>query len=425
MRILHFSDIHLGAEIHGKRDSQTGIHTQTKDFLSCMDFMVETAVEKEVDVVIFTGDAYHYRRPDPLSQREFIKRIIALSEKNISVLLLAGNHDLPPTFGEASALDIFSVVKIPGVVFVRNPGVINLVTRKGELQIFCIPYLPRRALVTFEDERGHDEASIQRMMVREVQELIGKLMQRNQFSDAPAILAGHIWVQGAEFSGSEKIISSTLEPVVPPSILRNPQFAYIALGHIHRHQIIGDFSPPIVYAGSLGRLDFGEEKQTKGFVVVDLEQTQKGRWVANWEFIQTPTRPFVTVKVDAHESNNPMQTVKEVIERSPIDGAVVRVQILAKGAQRDLINLAKVRELIENRADCIVSVELITDEAHDVDYITERTPEEFERLLKQDLVSLLDEWLDEVAKKDKQVGERKKKVIELAQKMIETWSGRE
>lgn len=425
LRILHFSDTHLGAEIHGRRDPQTGIHTQMKDFLRCMDFMVETAVEKDVDAVIFTGDAYHYRRPDPLSQREFIKRIIALSDKNISVLLLAGNHDLPPVSGEASALDIFNIVKIPGVIFVRKPDVINLITRKGELQVVCIPYLPRRVLIAVDEERGLDEDGIQRLMLKRVQELISKLLQRVRLSDAPTIWAGHIWVQGAEFSGSEKIMTAHLEPVIPPSILRNPQFAYIALGHIHRHQTIDDFDPQIVYAGSLGRLDFGEEKQPKGFILVDLEQTQKGRWGANWEFIQTPTRPFVTVKADVRESNNPFQTLTEAVQKSPIDGAVVRVQITAKEAQRDLINLAKVRELVEKRADHIVSVELRADERHDVNYTVERTPEEFENLLRQEPISLLEEWLDEIAKKDKQVGERKRRIIELAQKLMETLSERQ
>ncbi len=290
MRILHFSDTHFGAEIHGKRDPETGMHTQFKDFLRCLDFTVETAVDKDVDVVLFTGDAYHSPRPDPLPQREFIKRVIALSERGIPVLILAGNHDLPPAYGEASPLDIFSVVKIPGVIFVRKPDVVSLPTRKGEtLEVFCLPYLPRRALVSVDEERGLDEDRVQHLMGRRVREWIENLVRKSTQPDAPAVLVGHIWVYGAQFSGSERVLSTTSEPIVPPSVLRHPRFAYIALGHIHRHQAIDGFSPPIVYAGSLGRLDFGEEKQPKGFVIVDLERTLGGQWEANWQFIQTPT----------------------------------------------------------------------------------------------------------------------------------------
>ncbi|MCX7642396.1 MAG: exonuclease SbcCD subunit D, partial [Armatimonadetes bacterium] len=361
MRILHFSDTHLGAETHGRKDPETGMHTQLKDLLRCLDFVVETAVNEDVDAVLFTGDAYHSWRPDPLPQREFIKRIISLSERNIAVLILAGNHDLPPAKDEASALDIFSVVKIPGVVFTRQPKVISLPTRKGELQVFCLPYLPRRSLISFEEERALDEDKVQQLMGRRVQEGLESLLQKSNQSDSPAILVGHIWVQGAEFSGSERILTSSAEPIVPPSVLRHRRFAYVGLGHIHRHQAIDDFSPPIVYAGSLGRLNFGEEKQPKGFVIVDLERTREGRWEANWRFVQTPTRLFLTIKLDVRNSVNPSQTAIELLNANPqIDGAVVRVHILVKEAQRDQINLSKLREILEKRADRVALIEMLS-----------------------------------------------------------------
>lgn len=420
MRILHFSDTHLGAEIYGRRDPETGVHTQLKDFLRCMDFMVETAVDKDVDAVVFTGDAYHSRRPDPLPQREFIKRVISLSERNIAVLILAGNHDLPPSYGEASALDIFSVVKIPGVIFVRRPEVISLPTRKGEFQVFCLPYLPRRALISVEEEKGLDEDKIQQLMGRRVQEWVEYLLSKSVQSEAPAILVGHIWVQGAEFSGSERILTSFSEPIVPPSVLRHQRFAYVALGHIHRHQAIDDFSPPIVYAGSLGRLDFGEEKQPKGFVIVDLERTQRGQWEAKWQFVQTPTRPFITVKLDVRNSTNPTQTAIESLNSNPqIDGAVVRVHIFINEAQRDQINLGKLREILEKRADCIAAIEMRTEEKPEIEEPVSRAPEEFEQLLHQNPVRLLEEWLEGKSRSDKQLKERKKRLLELAQKLME------
>lgn len=422
MRLLHFSDLHLGVEIHGKRDPETGMHTQLKDFLRCMDFMVETATQRDIDVVLFTGDAYHSRRPDPLSQREFIKRIIALSERNIRVLLLAGNHDLPPGYGEASALDIFNVVKVPGVIFVRKPEVVQLVTRKGELQVVCLPYLPRRALVSFEEERGLDEEGVQRLMGKRVQEWIESLLRKIISSDIPTVFAGHLWVKGAEFSGSEHVLSSTSEPVVPPSFLRHQSFTLVALGHIHRYQALDDNKPHIIYAGSLGRIDFGEEAQPKGFVFVELEKTQQGKWEANWEFIPTPTRPFVTVKLDVRNSNNPTQTALEELSKNlKVNGAVVRVQVLVKEAQKDIVNLVKLRELLENRADHIAAIELQPEDSLKPDEIVvARSPEEFERMLKRSPIEWLESWIDELAKKDKTIADRKKRLLELARNLMET-----
>jgi exonuclease SbcD len=384
-----------------------------------MDFMVETAIDKDVDAVLFTGDAYHFRRPDPLSQREFIKRIISLSERNIAVLLLAGNHDLPPSYGEACALDIFSVVKIPGVIFARSPQMVSLPTRKGELQVFCLPYLPRRSLVSIDEERGLDEDRIQQLMGRRVQEGIEHLLRKSPESDAPAILVGHIWVQGAEFSGSERILSSPSEPVVPPSVLRHHRFAYVALGHIHRHQAIDEFEPPIVYAGSLGRLDFGEEKQPKGFIIVDLERNRQGKWKADWQFIQTPTRPFITVKLDVRNSTNPTQTAIESLNSNQqIDGAVVRVRILVNEAQRDQVNLGKLREILEKRADYIAAIEMWTEERPEDHGPVIQSLEEFERLIRQDPMRLLEEWLEEKSRGNKQVKERKERLLKLAQKLM-------
>lgn len=425
MRILHFSDVHLGAEIYGRRDPETGMHTQLKDFLRCMDFMVETAIDKDVDVVLFTGDAYHSRRPDPLPQREFIKRIISLSERNIAVLLLAGNHDLPQVYSEASALDIFSVVKIGGVFFVRKPEMVSLPTRKGELQVFCLPYLPRRALVSVDEERGLDEDRIQQLMGKKVQELIENLLKENPESDAPAILAGHIWVLGAASSGSERVLTSFSEPIVPPSVLRHRRFAYIALGHIHRHQLIDGFEPPIVYAGSLGRLDFGEEGQPKGFIIVDLEKNRQGRWEARWQFIRTPTRPFITVKLDVRNSINPTQTAIEALNSNQqIEGAVVKVHILVNEVQREQVNLGRLREILEKRADYIAAIEMRTkEEAKDGGSFI-RSVEEFERLMKQDPIRLLEEWLEEKSRSKTQLKERKDRLLKLAQKLIEGRSER-
>lgn len=383
--------------------------------------MVDTAVSQDVDAVLFTGDAYHSPKPNPLAQREFIKRIIRLSERNISVLLLAGNHDLPSAYGEASALDIFNVVKVPGVVFVRRPDVITLTTRRGELQVVCLPYLQRQALVSFEEERSLDSDGIQRLMVRQVQGWVESLMGKTVQNGSPTVLVGHIWVQGAELAGTERVLSLHTELMVPPSILRNPTFSYIALGHVHRHQTLDGMTPPIVYAGSLGRLDFGEEKDPKGFVIVDLERTNKGDWEARWQFIQTPTRHFITVKVDVRNSPDPTQAALDTLRSNPsIKGAVVRVYVLSKEEQGEQVNLVKIREFLEKQADHIASIDLRTEEKPDLP--TEpiiRSPSEIEMLLNQSPIKLLEKWVDEVAKEKEWVKQKREWLLSLARKFID------
>ena len=102
MKILHFADLHLGVESYGRIDPETGLSSRFLDFLSALDKLVDYALENEVDLVLFCGDAYKTRDPSPTQQREFAKRINRLSTIGITVFLLIGNHDLPNAIGRAT-----------------------------------------------------------------------------------------------------------------------------------------------------------------------------------------------------------------------------------------------------------------------------------------------------------------------------------
>lgn len=400
MRLLHFSDAHLGAEIHGRRNEK-GRHTQLEDFLRCLDFIVQKAEEERVDAVLFTGDAYHYNRPDPLSQREFLRRILSLADRGISVLLLMGNHDLPTGYGEAAALDIVNLIKKPGLQFVREPKVVILPTLKGNLHIACLPYLSRRVLVTPEEEQGWSEERLQQEMARRTGELVARLRKEvaHQSGGDPALLVGHIWVEGTEFAGTERILSVTSEPIVSPSVLRREPFAYIALGHIHRHQFVGDrdFSVPMAYAGNIGRLSFDEEHDPKGFLLVDLERTTKGAWgVRDLRFVETPTRCFVTVRLDLSNATDPtQQALNALADDRRLDGAVVRLVLTISDERRGQLNLATIRAALEKRVDHLAAITLQTpnnDQNATPLLVDPHDPAALERVLRQPM-ELLHQWL--------------------------------
>jgi exonuclease SbcD len=98
---------------------------------------------------------------------------------------------------------------------------------------------------------------------------------------------------------------------------------YVALGHIHYHQDLNVRSyPPVVYSGSIERIDFGEEGDPKGFCWVQLE-----RGATTYEFVELNARPFVTIRVDVRGEANPTQAVIDEIARYDIEEAVVRVEI--------------------------------------------------------------------------------------------------
>ena len=95
MRIVHFSDVHIGVENYSRIDPKTGFSTRLLDFLNSFDQVIDYSINTNVDLVVFCGDAYKNRDPSQTHQREFAKRIALLSNKGIPTVLIVGNHDVP------------------------------------------------------------------------------------------------------------------------------------------------------------------------------------------------------------------------------------------------------------------------------------------------------------------------------------------
>src|SRR5713226_58938 len=148
MRILHFADLHIGVENYGRPDPTTGFSTRLLDFLNAFDELVDCAIERDVDLVLFAGDAYKSREPSQTHQREFAKRIRRLRTAGIPVFLLIGNHDLPNAVSRANALEIFHTLEVEGVYVAPRLEAILIPTRAGDLQIVAVPWPNQSALVS-------------------------------------------------------------------------------------------------------------------------------------------------------------------------------------------------------------------------------------------------------------------------------------
>jgi exonuclease SbcD len=131
--------------------------------------------------------------------------------------------------------------------------------------------------------------------------------------------------------------------VVLKSVLADPAWDYVALGHIHRHQELnGGQHPPIVYCGSLERIDFGEEKEPKGFVVAEVR-----RGHAEWEFRPVDARRFVTIRADVRDEAEPLEALLATIARQDVADAVVRVLVQARAEQEGLLRDADIRRALK------------------------------------------------------------------------------
>ncbi len=321
IRLLHFADLHVGMENYGKLDPRTGINQRVLDFLHRFDELIDYGLEREVDLVIFGGDAYKRRAPNPTYQRAFARRVKKLADAGVTVVLLVGNHDLPAMAQKASSIDIFHTLSVPNVVVGRVEEVHKIETRRGAVQVVTVPYPVRSRLLSRPEYRGLSMADLDQALRQVVTDLV-EALKAELDPDLPTVLSGHFSVSGAVW-GSERGVMLGRDVVVPKSALADPVFDYVALGHIHKHQNLtkDDLgAPPVVYAGSLERIDFGEEGQAKGFCWVEL-----ARGATNWEFIEVKARPFVTVHADVRADDDPTQTVLDAIARHDVADAVVRL----------------------------------------------------------------------------------------------------
>ncbi|MEJ2711271.1 MAG: exonuclease SbcCD subunit D, partial [Anaerolineales bacterium] len=288
-KILHFADAHIDMANYGRHDSQTGLPIRVMDFLKSLDTIVDTAIEERVDLVLFAGDAYKDRNPAPTFQREWGKRIMRLSRAGIPTLLLVGNHDLSPALGRAHALETFDTLDVSHVRVLDRPQFLGPQDLEGlPLQVIALPWISRSGLMAHMDLRGVDPAKVYQELESRLTELIHGWLEQADDS-LPMVLTAHASVQGAKYGGERAVMLGS-DLVLPGSLVRDPRLDYVALGHIHKPQNLNeDGYPPVIYPGSIERIDFGEAQDRKYFVIAEVA---RGKTRFEWRELDK-IRPFI------------------------------------------------------------------------------------------------------------------------------------
>ncbi|HEX3035434.1 MAG TPA: exonuclease SbcCD subunit D [Thermodesulfobacteriota bacterium] len=343
IKFIHVSDIHIGVETHGKINSATGRNTRLEDILSSLDYVLNTAIKESVDLVLVAGDVFHRENPHPTEETEFAKRIQRLAaEAKAKVIIALGNHDYPSAFGRAAAVEIFPALNLDGVTIARRADVYSVTTKNGIIQVACLPWARTGVLLTKEEYKSFSAEALQVEMEKRLITIIRDLTKRIDKS-APAVFLGHLAIRDAQISGTERMTSLfTYEPSIPRGELANSIFSYVALGHIHRFQNLNKGSnPPIVYSGSIERIDFTEEKEQKGFVLGEIFKGSSD-WECNFEFVETPARRFLTIEVDGKDGED---AILNRISTENVKGLVVRLRYKASNPSGE-INEKKIREAL-------------------------------------------------------------------------------
>lgn len=339
--ILHFADAHIDMTNYGRHDPQSGLPMRVMDFLKSLDTIVDTAIEENVDMVLFAGDAYKDRTPAPTFQREWGRRIMRLSRAGIPTLLLVGNHDLSPALGRAHALDPFDTLEVPHIKVLDKPAFLRPDDLEGlPLQVMALPWISRSGMMAQLGVSASDTTRLYETLGERLFELVEGWLEAADPS-LPTILTAHCSVQGAVYGG-ERTVMLGGDLVLPGSMMRDPRLDYVALGHIHKPQDLNEGAhPPVIYPGSIERVDFGEAEDEKFFVIAHVE---RGQTQVEWRRLED-IRPFIDRFVRLETSEDITKQLRAALpDPEQLEGAVVRLVLEYPREWEAMIDEAALRE---------------------------------------------------------------------------------
>jgi exonuclease SbcD len=322
MKLLHFADAHIDMANYGRHDPETGLPLRVLDFLKSLDTIINAAISERVDMVIFAGDAYKDRSPAPTFQREWGKRIIRLSQAKIPTLLLVGNHDLSPAAGRAHAIQEFDTLQVPFVKVLQKPEFLMPGHLWGvPVQVIAMPWVSRSALMANLEMSASDTSEVFSSIESRISDLVEGWIEEADKS-LPLILTAHASVEGAMF-GAERMVMLGSDLVLPTALVKDKRLDYVAMGHIHKPQDVNEgHHPPVIYPGSIERVDFGEAKDDKFYIIAEVE---RGSAKVGWRKIEG-TRPFIERRAVLQSGVNVTETLKDALPRD-MSGAIVKLVV--------------------------------------------------------------------------------------------------
>jgi len=266
MRILHTSDWHLGQFFINK--------TRLAEHQKFITWLLEQVVKQEIDVVLIAGDIFDTGTPPSYAREIYNQFVIEMNALGRQLVILAGNHDSVSTLNESrNILAQLNTRVIAAASDDVNEQVLVLNNKSGEVgAILCaIPYLrPRDIQKSRAGDSGEQKKQeLGQCISDHYQSLFAAAqIKRDELSELiPIIATGHLTAMGVKTSESVRDIYIGNLEAFPANAF--PAADYIALGHIHRPQVVAK-SEHIRYSGSPIPLSFDELGSQKQVLVADF-----------------------------------------------------------------------------------------------------------------------------------------------------------
>lgn len=258
MRFLHTGDWHVGKLLRGR--------SRIAEQVAVLDEILDIAVREKVDYVLVAGDVFDSPTPPADAEHAVLSFFAGLIRHDIGAVVIGGNHDHPRRLSALrQLLDPLRIFIRPEPCAPDEGALIHLEKGKEKAVVAALPWIPDRLLVDtakmmLPEDRWYAEYA----------EVAGgfcggfaQYFEKNAIN----VLMSHLFIQGAETTASERAIHTSAPFAVSGAYL--PASAnYVALGHLHRPQVVPAPSPAY-FCGSTLQLDFGEVEQAKRVVLID------------------------------------------------------------------------------------------------------------------------------------------------------------
>jgi exonuclease SbcD len=369
MKIIHTADWHLCNWL-GRVDRTDDLHKRVQR-------VAQLCLEFDADVLLIAGDMFD----DQASVDDMTTALTRLREvfapffaRGGTILAITGNHDrdgrinmvragmtlASPAAGRDGPLEGGRMYLLNGRAIATLAGADG-----GRVQFVLVPYpFACRYDLNAAEYRTKEEEN--RLLHGRIAEWVQGLPNHPRFdARLPTVLAAHLHVRGAEVGALSKYVLSERDDVQFDFADLNPDWAYIALGHIHKPQALKN-QTNVRYSGSLDRLDFGETHNDHGVLFVEVGRTGLTR---EPEHLPIAATPFHTIVIADAESELP-----RLAERYPDrETAIVRVTISSSvtGPSRDEI-ARQIRRLFPRLYELEWADQPCGDEASDSSAFTPR-----------------------------------------------------
>ncbi len=288
MRLVHFSDTHLGYSDYNKTDPDKKINQREADIYAVFEEIIEYILRTKPDLVIHSGDLFDSIRPSNRAIREALEQLDRLSKAKIPTVIIAGNHSTPR---QKSASSIFNVLKFFEHIHPIYRGRYETL-EIGEAKVHAIPHPYNDKMLKENFDRLKTD----------------KKFRYNIFVTHAAVI-GTSGFRGSEFK----------ELSIPKGALSR-EFDYIALGHFHKFIKVSDNA---YYSGSPERMSFNEIGHEKGFLDVTLGSLRV-------KHVKTNSREMIDIElIDCSDldATQVMERIRDAIPQD-ISGKIMRLTLL-------------------------------------------------------------------------------------------------